>query len=98
MPGAWAGVDSLPANLPDASCYVPIVGEAYPVSQYPSSPALQYRVSTRIWSLVYMYVVLRVLYDLIQPRLDFEILAFWHNDSKDVMKFAFEFLLIRLIL
>ena len=57
-------------------CYVPIVGEAYPVSQYPSSPALQYRVSTRIWSLVYMYVVLRVLYDLIQPRLDFEILAF----------------------
>ena len=91
MPGAWAGVDSLPANLPNAGCYVPIVGGAYLVSQYPSSPALQYRVSTRIWSLVYMYVVLRVLYDLIQPRLDFEILAFWHNEFKDVVKLYLSF-------
>ena len=45
----------------------------------------------------YMYVVLRVLYDLIQPRLDFEILAFWHYGTKIFMKLDLRDLQIHLL-
>lgn len=37
-----------------------------------------------------MYVVLRVLYDLIQPRLDFEILAFLAQWDQNLYEVAFK--------